>query len=232
MVAPLTLAYRSEMERLRMAAADVAGTAWDALSADTSNPAEYLGLVVPVVTAAQAQAAITTDAYLTRAAGVAPLGVTLDDIARRLRGVELDEVYARPFHTVWFSLSKGADAADAVSAGRARAVATAATDVALAMRATNSFVGREVEGIGGFVRVGGACELCASVEGEEYADGGDMEMHPGCGCTAEPIIKDAPAFPNEGSAIDLTETDTITHDHGELGPLLANRGDEFRDIEE
>lgn len=231
MTARLTEVHRELMGRLRTRAAVGAGSAWDALAADTSSPDEYVGLVVPLVTAAQLQAVALTDAYVSKAAGRPPIGITLAELEARLRGVDLDTVYERPFHTTWTALSNGKDAADAVAAGRARAVTAAATDVSLAMRATFAVAGAALANVERFVRVGGGCELCASAEGGIYADAGDMELHPNCGCSLEPVVEESSTFNAEGSPQSFEDTDTVVHDHGELGPMLANRGDEFRDEE-
>lgn len=215
---------------LRERAGTIAGTAWDRLEADTSSPDRFVELVVPVITAAQVQAVTLTDAYVSAAAGVPPVGITLEELARRLRGVDPEEVYERPFRSTWYALSQGRDVSDALAAGRARAVMTASTDVSLAMRAAFAVAGASIVAVERFVRVGGGCELCAEVEGEEYADGGDMELHPNCGCSLEPVVEGSEEFNAQGSTGALEESDTVSvHDHGELGPLLANEGDEFRD---
>lgn len=230
---PLTDKYQAAYERVRSGTAGLVVAAWDDLD-DYRDAGTFVDEVVPLVEASQASTVALTDAYLGIAADEAPLGLTLAAIAPRLRGVDLTEVYERPLRTVWWGLSEGRDLNVAIAAGRARAEAMASTDVMLAMRATSSLAGRALDAIERFVRVtnGGACELCAAGDGAIYEDGGDMEVHPGCGCTLEPVVKDSTTFDAEGRSIPLDETDTVVHDHGELGPVLAVRGEHFHEGDE
>lgn len=221
----LTAAYRTSLARVRGLVSGAVDRAWVRLgSYNEPDVPRFLAAAVPVVSAAQRHTASLTVAYLARAAKVRPPAIDTSALtgAPLRNGAAPDEVYRRPFVTVWTALAAGTAWAAAVEAGRARAVATAETDMQLATRATAGAVGNSEDSIVGYRRVvsGEACELCASVAGAFLSDANVMPLHPGCSCTLEPVIGHAPQLDSEPEGV-------IVHDHGELGPTLAVAGQHF-----
>jgi hypothetical protein len=135
----LARAHIITQERLRALVEQGIGTAWDALPGyDEEHVEEFIQRAVPFVLAGQRQAVSLTEAFLSRAVGRQPLGVEHEALigAAVRAGAPPEQVYRRPFVTVWTALQRGTLWPDAVNAGRARATASAVTDVQLSMRAT------------------------------------------------------------------------------------------------
>ena len=125
-------------ERLRAALEKSVAVAWQVLpSYDEVDVAPWLDLVVPMVLGAQRRSVALTNGYVALALDRPTFKIEPDDVIASVRGdVTPEQVYRRPFVTVWTGLKDGVAWADAVNAGEARAVAAAVTDVQLAMRAT------------------------------------------------------------------------------------------------
>lgn len=211
----------------------------------------FVKAVVPVVLAGQRQVSALTDAYLAQRLTVA-LGRTvrpsgpLNDYPR---GVDPSEVYARPYVTVRTKLSDGLALDAAVSAGLARLEDIARTDMQLAKTWTARASFRS-SGIQSYARVlvgGKNCALCYVASTQRYSRDDLMPIHPGCNCDVEPVTDHA-AF-DEQSAANLEATHEavqdrlgesdrgarapdyrkalIVREHGEMGPVLAVRGQHF-----
>lgn len=174
--------------------------------------ARFLEQAVPVVAAGRMKAAALTDAYIAAQLGRAPLGIVPPTIRD---GVPVEEVYRRPFVTVWTALSAGSRYDEAVSAGLARATNLAATDVQLTMRATFDQAQQRDRSIRGYTRRAdaGACKFCQLVDGAFVKSASAMPLHPGCGCGLEPVLSRLPVTP--------TPDGVAVHTHGELGPTLG-----------
>lgn len=95
------------------------------------------------------------------------------------------------------------------------------------------------DNIVGYRRVpagGNVCELCLTAATQRYHRDDLMPIHPGCSCDVEPLY----GSEDPGQVIDLVTSDTgepaavdnpsdvVVQDHGELGPVLAVRGQAFR----
>lgn len=251
--------YAQRMAALRQAASDGVGQAWDNLGGyDEADVAAFLDSAVPLVVASQAQAANLTDAYLAVEAGRSPLGIDPAKVTGpALRaGIPPAEVYRRSFVEVWKALKDGTDWADAVAAGRARAAATAHTDVQLAMRGAAHEVMQRDRNIVGYRRVltGRSCALCATASTQRYRREQLLPIHGNCDCSVAPIVgnRDPGRIVNRQLVRDLkaaggpewwkdrgvtVEGDqvlvdgkplrTAVHEHGELGPVLANADHAF-----
>lgn len=213
---------------------------------DKADVDEWVSKVVPVVTAAQAQGAAITEAYVAGFLEDTPLGIPIEDVtgAAVRNGADPADVYARPFVNVWTALSKGVDYADAVNAGMARAQATAAMDVQLSSRATFDAVQKATPRIYGFHRVadGGACKFCKKVDGAYVKSATAFALHNRCGCALEPLVDahalavflpDGTRIRNHinGPRIDIPDTptpeDVAIHEHGELGAVLLDAAHNF-----
>jgi hypothetical protein len=224
MASALVQAHIRAQARLRAAVRRAVGGAWDGLGGyDRSDLDRWLALVVPVVAAGQQHAAALAETYVAQALRRAPAGVDLSAVsgAAVRAGVSPADVYARPLVSVWGALAAGSDWTDAVAKGRARAVSSAEMDVQLAHRATLSELQRSDGAIRGYRRVAdaGACEFCLLVDGAFVTDAAAAPLHNGCGCGFEPVLDAVrPSVAPDGVAI---------HDHGELGPVLADPAHSF-----
>lgn len=218
-----------------------------------ADAALFIERVLPVVLGVQQQLGQITDAYLSAViadmmgGAAAPAGAALSD---ELRGVPPEDVYRRPFVQVWTALSRGHDPADAIGQGRTRLLSITETDLQLA-RTHAARDSMERGGARYFRRrlsSGKNCALCTIASTQRYRVENLMPIHPGCHCKPEPLpgnrdpghvideqlLKDAHA----AIARDLGESDAggrapdyrdviITREHGEYGPLLAVRRNNF-----
>lgn len=218
-----------------------------------ADAAAFVEQVLPTVLAAQAQMGQITDAYLSTmiadmmGGAAAPAGVKLDEA---LRGVDPAEVYTRPFVTTWTALSKGKAFTQAVAEGRTRLLSITETDMQLARthaaqqsmrRAGAQFYRRRLTGTKN-------CALCTIASTQRYRVENLMPIHPGCDCKVEPLVgnrdpgqiideatlkaahaavaKGVGASDAGGRAPDYRDV-IITRQHGEYGPLLAVRRQNF-----
>lgn len=216
-----TLAAVREITRRGVAAA------WASLAAyDEAQVAEFLAAAVPIVTAGQEKASRLTDAYVAAMLGRQPLGVPTSEVTGPVlrAGAAPDEVYRRPFVTVWTALSAGSQYDDAVNAGLARATNLAATDVQLTARQTFAAVQQRDTSIRGYRRRAdpGACKFCQLIDGAFVKSASAMALHPGCGCGLEPDTEPHPltAVPD---GVQVSE-------HGELGPTLGDPEHDFTQL--
>ncbi|MFQ6851265.1 hypothetical protein AAIB46_10250 [Streptomyces sp. 35M1] len=218
-----------------------------------ADAALFIERVLPVVLGVQQQLGQITDAYLSAViadmmgGAAAPAGVA---VAEELRGVPPEDVYRRPFVQVWTALSRGHDVVDAIGQGRTRLLSITETDLQLA-RTHAARDSMERGGARYFRRrlsSGKNCALCTIASTQRYRVENLMPIHPGCHCKPEPLpgnrdpghvideqlLKDAHA----AIARDLGESDAggrapdyreviITREHGEYGPLLAVRRQNF-----
>lgn len=210
--------------QLRGWAVDAVAEVWKTLPAyDEADVGAWLARVQPIVLAAQRQSVAVTNAYLARALERQPVAVDPSRIigAAARNGAAPAEVYRRPFVTIWTALKAGTPYADAVAAGLARATSTAATDVQLAARGTFAAVQAADPRIKGYRRVpdAGACSFCLTVGGAFVKRATAMALHPWCGCSLAPELEAAEETP--------LPQEVAVHEHGELGPVLADPGQHF-----
>jgi len=220
----------------------------------------FVEQALPIVVGAQQQMGALTDAYLSAMLGdmfggaTAPRGV---ELAESLRGTPPADVYRRPFVTVWTALAAGKDMTQAVREGEQRLTSIAGTDLQLARtHATRQVLSRDgrVQFYRRVLRGSYNCALCVIASTQRYRKERLMPIHPGCDCNTRPI----PGDRDPGQVID-PELLEAAHDavaagvgkadrggrapqyrdviierqHGELGPLMALRRQNFtgpRDI--
>jgi hypothetical protein len=198
------------------------GDIWGSLPGyDRENVDEWLSRVVPVVETGQRSSSALTDAFLARRMGRQPLGVAAIGAQTR-NGTPPEEVYHRPFVTLWSKLGASIPFEDAASAALSRATGSAAMDMQLAMRSTAGQVNEADPAMYGFQRVadGGACEFCSLVDGAYVKDGDAMPLHNNCGCGLEPLDAPHPLAAKLPSGV-------AVHEHGELGAVLTAPGEHF-----
>lgn len=254
--AALAAAYLAAYNRLRGAAGVAVGRLWDRV-ASVEDADTFAELAAAASVAAQTRAAALVDGYLAAMLGLlagegTPVG--LEDVtgAAVRAGAEPFDVYQRPTITVRAALAAGKQWEDAMAAGRARAVGTAEMDVALTQRAATLQVVESDDRVVGYRRVltGGSCALCATASTQRYRNGDLMPIHNHCDCGVAPIIgsRDPGNVINRPLLDDLKATggdyakdrrltvdedgtvrlpDVAVREHGELGPVLTERADDF-----
>ncbi len=227
---------------------------WGAGEYRDADMVRFLNRVVPVIKAGGTQMSALTDSYLARAltlmTGTPTRARGAIDTAT-LRGVPADEVYKRPFQTVWTKLSEQRPLDAAVGAGKARLVDIVRTDMQLAKTRTSQSVLSRDDRVRGFSRdVTGVktCALCYVASTQIYSRGDLMPIHPGCSCGISPVTNSSPfdsqaasdrlesvhnAVNNElgvsdrgGRAPDYRKL-VVTREHGEYGPTLVQASQRF-----
>lgn len=228
MASALVRAHILGEQRLRRIVTGAVARAWRSLPAyNEADVDEWLLRVLPLVAGAQRQSVALTEAYLARSLDRRPIGINPAKlIGSAVRnGTPPEDVYRRPFVTLWSSLADGKGFEAATAAGLARATSTAAMDVQLAARATFGAVQGADDGVYGYQRVadGGACEFCQAVDGAYVKAGDAMALHNNCGCSLEPLTAPHPRAAKlpDGVAV---------HEHGELGPMLGSPDHDFTSI--
>lgn len=210
--------------RLRAIISRAVAAAWAGLPGyDEVDVDPFVAQAVPLVLAGQRQSAALTEAFLARALGRRPVGLDLNEVvgAAARNGTPPEQVYRRPFVTVWTALNTGVQWEQAVASGLARAASTAEMDVQLASRATYGSVEAADNRIRGYRRVADAdaCTFCRQVNGAFVKSATAFALHNRCGCGLEPVLEPADASPlPDGVAV---------HEHGELGAVLTDPAHSF-----
>lgn len=224
----LAQAHILGQERLRALAASGITAVWQALRGhDEKDVPEFLAAVVPFVLALQRQSVALTNAYVARATNIQPAPLDIAELvgAGVRAGSPPEEVYKRPFRTVWTALAAGSVLEDALHAGLARAASTGEMDVQLSSRATLQAAQNANPRIRGYQRVpdGGACSYCRALAGAFVKSADAMPLHNRCGCTLEPVLNEAI------HASPLPESVAV-HEHGELGAVIGDPAHSFTSL--
>lgn len=231
--------YRAAVMATRAQAASFAGASWAQLQ--SYRDADIAGLVaalVPFMRGARQHTAALTDAYLAALAAQAlgrpahPVGVPTTVVDEQsIRGTDDTTVYTRSGVSVWMALAGGADIEEAAGLGLNRLKAIVATDLQLATTHAARHVMAASRHVVGYRRVTGGhcCALCELAADRVYHKGDLMPIHAHCSCSVEPLYgtTDPGRLPaGEVSGQDIGDT-PIVHMHGEIGPVLAVRGQQF-----
>lgn len=249
--------YANAVQSVREAVLEYARTAWVAQGTNlrSTDVDRLVSLLVPRVQAGQIQIANLTSSYIAAAHSVKtgkaakPTPVARDEILNA-RGVPDSAVFRRPANTVYTELSAGASFDDAKEAGLGRLVSIVSTGMQMAKvrQARVSFQG---SGIRFYKRVPTGrenCALCLIASTQRYFAKDLLPIHPGCDCDVEELgVGEDPdqvidrelleathdrvqAFAGisdrGGRAPDYREL-LISHEHGEIGPVLGWRGQKF-----
>lgn len=244
---PIRDAYIATVTAVRARVQTFVSTLWGSLDGWRDADIErFAAAVVPIVLGGQRQVASLTDAYLAQLATLAlgervrPVGIPAA-VATGARGVDARTVYTRPGLTVWNELSQGRPLEQAVKIAHDRAVVLAGTDLQLAKTHSAQFVIDRNDRVTGYERVpdGNACELCLLASTQRYHSGDLMPIHDRCSCDVNPIFDTEdrhvidPDLLDRLNAGDLEEARALVadrlavHEHGELGPVLAVKGQAF-----
>ena len=230
----LTRAFQSELRRTREVTAQHVQQAWTNLgSYNRSDISTYLDRILPMVQAGQARAVALTSAYLSRTLNQPVVGLSVADLsgAAVRNGTDPETVYTRAFVGVWSDLKNGNGWDDAVTTGADRVQSSAEMDVALSSRAaTLAFGARDGSQIVGWRRVAEAscCDYCQAIDGAHTGPTEPQPLHNRCGCTAEPITKTSGLHSAEPFLLaGVIIGDVVIHQHGELGPVIGQKGDNF-----
>jgi hypothetical protein len=167
------------------------------------------------------------------------------------RGVPATEEWARPVKTYRYARLEGLDELEAAERAGRRAELMADTDLTLAMRDASRDLLAPLAKVRGWRRLvhpelsaGGTCGLCVVASDRLYKRAELLPIHDRCRCTVGPVVDgqtDPASWLNQdalaqlyedaggNTAAKLARTRYRINDHGELGPVLAEQGDDFRD---
>lgn len=230
----LNLANRQVMRQrgISARAASTVSRLWGSVSDVTdAQQGRFAAEASRVVRALREASAAGTVAYLSTYEELAtgnPVSsdVEVADIASKIRGVPIEEVYQRPFITSRISLGEFGDMARALSAGLSRAKAIAETDILLAQNVAATEHMKQRSRVVGYRRVpdAGACRLCLMASTQRYTTGQLMPIHDHCHCGIIPIIgsSDPGRVVDKKLLSDLKNQVNVT-EHGELGSVLSFR---------
>lgn len=195
--------------------------------------ARFLKAAVPVVLASRRQISALTDSYLsqtlTKQLGrpVRPRGPIDTDA---LRGVPAEDVYQRPYQTVWTKLSEGLAYEAAIAAATARLGSIVLTDMQMAKTYTSREVLSSTDNIVGYNRVpsgGKSCDLCLIAAQNTYHIGDLLPIHDNCNCDVEPIVRDSRRDATTVPDVSDPTVEIAVHHNSEIGPILAVMGHAF-----
>lgn len=218
---------------------------------------DIVAQVVAKVSAGQMTIASVTDAYLARVTsyviGRTMVGTLVPVVmGRSLRtGVSHEEVYARVAAEYRWQRSQGADDSRALSLATVRAQEMASADLGLAhTHQVRNF--NQARGIDRYRRVirpeaseSGTCGLCAAASDRIYYKADLLPVHHRCKCAVITVtantdpgsqlnadtISDLYTAAGDASAKRLERARVTVEEHGELGPQLRVKGQNFRDAD-
>ncbi|MDN4616418.1 hypothetical protein P5G50_18375 [Leifsonia sp. F6_8S_P_1B] len=183
-------------------------------------------------------------------------GAVVDASTEALRGVDAATVYQRPFTTLYTGLRDGDSLTTAASKGGERLLDLVSSGLQLAKThsARKAMSRTGVELYQRTLTGREDCALCVIASTQRYHKSKLMPIHPGCDCGIKSFIGDpdeqviAPELLEQthaaveakagradsggrdvglGSPISDYLNVIVTHEHGELGPVLAWRKDHF-----
>lgn len=252
--AGMTVAYLSSVKMLRDRLAGTVTSLFDSGSYRDVDANAYVELMGPVALATQQTIATITAAYLAHqinpAASAPPLDLEAVSGAALRNGLDPAVLLRRPYEQVWTALAQGKTLSEAAAIGRRRALDNALTDLQLAKTRTAQLVMANNPRVIGYRRVltgAHSCALCVVASTHTYKRGDLMPIHPQCDCSVEPLLAgqtvsqlpldqvtaairrdlgDSYVSPDARRGIDYRKV-LVTHEHGEIGPVLAVRGQEF-----
>jgi hypothetical protein len=217
----------------------------------------YLDLIRDPLTSLKNEGAKSTQAFYRTMAQLdgqryTPIAIAKSELATSVlrNGVSEATVWKRPFVTMRTALAEGKSVSESIELGAARAQYLAETEVQLARRNVGLKARGSNDRIVGFIRTltgSENCALCYVASTQRYTRGELLPIHPGCDCGEMPIY----GTQDPGQIIDEMRL-SATHqkvaerfgisdpgarepdyrkiaikDHGEIGPTLTVRGQDF-----
>lgn len=206
--------------------------------------------IVPAVQAGQQRVANLTALYLAQSTGTDPVPVNASLVTGG-RGVPPSAVYARPVIAARTALSRDMTLLDARAAGGRRLESLVTTDLQMAKvrQADQSLAAAGRTYYRRVPKGESTCALCLIASTQRYKVGNLLPLHPGCNCDVEELpsgvdlddlfdpakllaathakVKEFTGIADDGGRAPDYRKLLITHHHGELGPVLAWRGQKF-----
>lgn len=180
------------------------------------------------------------------------VGPVTPDVSDLRNGADPVEVWSRPMKEYRYQRSLGKSPAEAMDLAVERAASISGDNLLLADRKGSSDVMGRSRRIVGYRRVihpefsqGGTCGLCIAAADRKYKVGDLMPIHTNCECSVAPIFNDSDPgdqlntvdlktlYKDAGNTTDgqtLKQTRYQINEHGELGPVLTRKGQNFRDL--
>lgn len=244
--------YGQAVTGVRSTTLDWALRLWDSLG--TYRDADILRLIEllePRVRAAQSQVANLTSAYMLATllesgeeAEAAPVDV---DAILSARGVPFGQVYRRPAVAMYTALTQGKPVDTAIRMGRNRLESLVSTDLQIAkVRQSRASMDRSRAKYYRRVLKGPEnCAKCIITSTLRYRKANLLPIHPGCDCDVAPIRESDPPLILDQALLEATHEQVavfagiensraedyqdliVTHEHGEIGPVLSWRNQNF-----
>lgn len=172
---------------------ELVGQQWDAFAdLNDTAAAQFEAATSVVIDAAKQQTSTLAVAYMNAndRLGGFPASGLVPVVPEIRNGVPVAEVYHRSIVEARAAVANGTNVDDAMAAGRARAVATARTDVSLANKAEMARGGELRPWVVGYRRVltGRSCAFCATASTQRYKSADLLPLHPVCDCDVAEIF--------------------------------------------
>lgn len=225
--------------------------------ADPAQLTVFARRAATVIRSAETGTGWLTEAYLRqvlRQLGIVVPAGTLVKMPGQLRvDVAMAAVLQRPSETVRYLESTGVAPVEAQARGGERLAVMAQMNVQLAQRLASRQVLVDLDKVTGWRRIihpelssTGVCGLCIAAADRIYKRGDLLPIHARCRCTVMPIV----GALDPGKHINVVDLDQVyaaagsnraaqlkavkftVHEHGELGPILAVRGQQFRGVDD
>ena len=244
------VAHQKATAQVRGSVLRFANMYWAALgSYRDADIDKLITAIVPRVQAGQIRTAELTSAYIASVASEQALAVDVAVVTGG-RGVAASEVYRRPGNAIYRELALGASVPDAIKAGGARLQSLVGMDLQMA-KVRQAKISLGGTGFTSYRRVLTGkenCALCVVASTQRYARGDLLPIHPGCDCGIDPIqsgemlpqVLDEDLLAATHSMVHDFAGDSdrsarapdylqmiVTHEHGEHGPSLRWRGQNF-----
>lgn len=248
----LLAAYQQQLKAVRATTGGAIGSLWRGLGSWRALDVKKFAVQAAQISqAGQRQTATVTGLMLAEQMGRAPGRIKTSKLsgAALRNGTLPTTVYARPGHLLWRELGRDVPFPQALESSAGRAELLAATDMQLAKThaAQDAISNSDVTHYRRVLTGASSCALCVVASTHRYESADLLPIHPGCDCTVMPIIGDDTFHAEDDQRLedahDLIESTfgvssraartpdyrklLITHDHGELGPVIAIRGSEF-----
>lgn len=248
MASPAAYAHVEAQARIRRSTKDAVQRLWLELgSYNEADVERFVRQAGRIVDGGQRQAVAIANAFIAGRLGKRVKGLPVDSlIGKNARKAPKDDVYRRPFISLWGGLKEGKSFENAFAEATTLAGTLAATDVQLAARNGIRSAGRAYNAAG-YERVpdGNACDLCLIASTQRYWIEDLMPIHSNCGCGVEPLSEETGQVINpdllqtlndRGAVQKITDqriasraraaaergTEVAVHNSAELGPVLSN----------